>query len=740
MRRRKAILLVLVLATVSASVVWATIFGNVRGIVHDPQHRPIGGAEVVLKAQRSDWSQAVATNAEGEFEFNAVPLGDYTISIAAPGFEPSEQSLSLASGNSPILHFALGLAALKQSVEVTERPAVVNTESSAEPTTVSREQITQTPGADQTNSLAMITDYTPGAYLVHDQLHVRGGHQVSWMVDGVPVPNTNIASNVGPQFDPKDVDYIEVQRGGYSAEYGNRTFGVFNVVPRSGFERNNEAEFVTSYGNFNTTNDQFSLGSHTDRFAYYASVNANRSDLGLETPAPPVIHDLAGGMGAFTSLFYNATPSDQLRLVTSLRGDHYQIPNTPAQEAGGTRDVDLERDAFVNFSWVHTSGSGMLLTVSPFYHFNSAHYLGGPGDTPVIPEQNTTSNYVGAQTTLSVVRGKHNARAGFETYGEREKNLLGLQSAGSDVSPLRQQATQWGNLEAVFLEDQYKPLRWLTLNAGARLTRFSGGLSETFASPRAGGALEIPRLGWVLRAFYGRYYQPPPLSTVSGPVLDLALSQGFGFLPLLGERDEQREFGVTVPFKGWAFDVTNFRTAARNYLDHDVLGNSNIFFPLTIQRARIHGWEATVRSPRLFHRVNYYLAFSHQYVEGQGGVTGGLTDFAAPFDGGYYFLDHDERDTLSTGATVDLPWHAWTSAHIAYGSGFLNGDGPAHLPAHTTCDLQLGKSVGEAWSVSVYALNAGNSRYLLDNSNTFGGTHFANPRQFGVEVRYRFHY
>jgi hypothetical protein len=54
-------------------------------------------------------------------------------------------------------------------------------------------------------------------------------------VDGVPVPNTNIASNIGPQFDPKDIDYLEVSRGGYGAELGDRTYGVFNVVPRTGF-------------------------------------------------------------------------------------------------------------------------------------------------------------------------------------------------------------------------------------------------------------------------------------------------------------------------------------------------------------------------------------------------------------------------------------------------------------------------------------------------------------------------
>ena len=89
MRRRKTLLLALVLPVLSAGMVWATIFGNVRGIVHDPQHRPVGSAEVVLKALRSDWSHTTETSAEGEFEFNAVPLGDYTISISAPGFEPS---------------------------------------------------------------------------------------------------------------------------------------------------------------------------------------------------------------------------------------------------------------------------------------------------------------------------------------------------------------------------------------------------------------------------------------------------------------------------------------------------------------------------------------------------------------------------------------------------------------------------------------------------------------------------
>ena len=79
---------------------------------------------------------------------------------------------------------------------------MVYNESATTETLWSGREILQTPGAGRANSLAMITDYVPGAYIVHDMLHVRGGHQESWFVDGIPVLNTNIASNVGPSVAP----------------------------------------------------------------------------------------------------------------------------------------------------------------------------------------------------------------------------------------------------------------------------------------------------------------------------------------------------------------------------------------------------------------------------------------------------------------------------------------------------------------------------------------------------------
>ncbi|HEU5451378.1 MAG TPA: TonB-dependent receptor, partial [Terriglobales bacterium] len=606
--------------SLAASFAVAAIFGTVHGLVHDPQHKPIVGAQVTISSANSQWAQTATTNDVGTFQFNAVPIGDYEIEVTAAGFAGSRQRVTVTSGNILDLHIPMNVAAANTTVEVQAEAQTVDTQSSTSQTMLSGSDIGRTPGAQQANSLSLITDYVPGATMVHDQLHVRGGHQVTWLLDGVPVPNTNIASNVGPQFDPKDIEVIEVQRGGMSAAYGDRTYGAFNVVTRSGFERNREGEIIASYGNHHATDDQINFGSHTDRFAYFGSISGNRSDVGLEPPAATPIHDQAAGLSAFGSLIYNRSANDQLRLVTAVRGDHYQVPNTPEQQADGIRDVDDERDAFANFSWIHVAGPGLLLTVSPFYHHNSAKYAGGPNDTPVIPTDERTSDYAGGVATFGIARGAHNAQFGFESYGEHEDFLLALQQAGGGF---RQQQALWGNHVAAFAQDQVRLGRYFTVNGGLRVSHFGGGLTETVADPRIGGALLIPRLNWVARAFYGRYYQPPPLLSVGGPVLELAVNNGFGFLPLKGERDEQHEFGLAIPWHGWSLDLADFTTRARNFFDHDALGNSNIFFPLTIADARIRGYEASLRSPQIARRAQLHLAFSRQWVQGFGGVSGG---------------------------------------------------------------------------------------------------------------------
>ena len=743
----------------------ATIFGGVRGIVHDPQHRPVSSATVLLKSATSDWSQTTQTDADGEFAFAAVPLGDYEVTVSQPGFETAKQTLTVASGTSRILHFLLAIATVNQTAVVSAQTSTANVDSVTPTSLVSRQDIAMTPGASRANGLEMITDYTPGAYVTHDMLHMRGGHQVDWLIDGVPIPNTNIATNLGPQIDPKDIDYLEIQRGSYESDYGDRTYGIFNLVPRNGFERDNEAELVTTFGNWYQTDDQLNFGGHTARFAYYASVNGNRSNYGLQTPIGDVVHDAENGFGGFTFLLFNPNSTNQFRLVASLRQDYYQIPidpdpNSPGNQifpSFGLRDGEREPDGYVAVSWVHTFNPNLLLTVSPFYHYNSANYQGGPNDVPVITDVNQTSNYGGLQASLDAKFWKNDIQVG--TYGFAQHQSLYFNNVFTDCGDTCQNfgpssAAITGGVEDIFVNDKFKPTSWLTLIAGFRQSHFSADIQETYVDPRFGIAIQIPRLKWVLRAFYGDYYQAPPLLTATGPLLDLANSQDLIFAPLHGERDQEYQVGLTIPYRGWTLDADNFQTKAKNWLDHNNIGDSNIFWPITWDHALIQGWELTLRSPRVWNRGQFHLAYSNQIAKASSPITGGLVcpppvTMSCPLfiPPGLSPVDHDQRNTLNVGFNATLPWQTFASTNVYYGSGFTNGlpfpesqfPGP-YLPQHTTFDISAGKSFHEKYTVALTALNVANRRVLLDNSLTFGGFHFNDPREIYVEFRYRFHY
>lgn len=748
-----------------APAVRANVVGSVHGIVHDPEHRPIPDASVQLQGAHSTWSQSAKTNADGEFVFSAVPVGSYRVTIQAPNFETSTQEIEVTVNSSPILHFMLDISTIIQTATVTAQAETANPESATPTSLVSRGDITQTPGADRTNSLQMITDFVPGAYMTHDMLHIHGGHQVSWLIDGVPVPNTNIAANLGPQVDPKDIDFLDVQRGSYNAAYGDRTFGVLDIVPKNGFDMNNEGELAVSFGNFFQTDDYLSFGGHSDTLAYYASLDGNRSDLGLETPVAQIVHDAENGFGGFGSLMFNAGTNDQLRAVGSLRRDFYQIPYDPnpsdyenAQPGSiptyGLRDNQEEGDGYALVSWIHTFTPRALVTISPFYHYNSANYRASPSDTPIATTDLRSSNYAGGQASLSLTLPRNDVEIGAYSFFQHDHQTFRLAFNPPTQQAVPSAVNLSGAVESAYLSDKLTAAPWLTFTGGLRYTHFSGGITENATSPRIGAALRLPAIHWVLRAFYGRYYQPPPLESITGPLLQFCNANNCSFVPLRGERDEEHQFGLTVPVRGWTLDFDAFEIRSQNYFDHNNIGESEVFSPVTIAEARVRGNELTLTSPDLWNRAQVYLAYSNQMAQARGAITGGLVCYnpgnpaACAFSTDYAPLDHDQRNTLSAGFHANLGWQTHVSSNVSYGSGFVNGDAgvagspyqAAYLPSHVTVDVSTGKDFGEKWSLSVTALNIADSHLLIDNSLTFGGFHYNNPREVYAQFRYRFHY
>lgn len=759
----------LLLLFVSPCLSHATVFAIVHGVVHDSQHRPIPNAQITLQAAGSAFALHAATTVNGTFEIAQVPIGVYSLVVKANGFADLTQSLTITSETNPVLHIPLSVAGSAETVVVNGSDGSSLTTESPTPTTlISRADIELTPGATRTLGMEMITDYVPGSYMTHDMLHIRGGHQTSWLIDGVAIPNTKIDSNVGPQIDPKDIDEIETQRGSYQADVGDRTYGVFNVLPRNGFERDRQGELLVSAGTFYSGESQISLGDHSSDTAWYASVTGSRSNYGLETPIPAVRHDATNSESGFGSLLRNQTSRDQLRLDAQFRNDFFQIPYDPDandwEQASnyynsvGLRDTQRERDSFVIFNWVHTLSPKALFEIAPFYHFNQASYDSPPADLPVATTWHQSSNYVGAQADLRAGIGPNNFSAGIYSFFQHESDLFGLivndpNASGSSVP--NTSALQNAGVFEFHFSDQLKVDRYISLYGGMRISSYHAGLTETAAYPRIGATLEIPHLHWVFRGYYGHFFQPAPVQTVSPALLNYVGSQSGqnAFIPLPSERDEEHQFGVAIPWRGWTVDITNFSNRVNNFLDHANVGESNIYFPIAVDGALIRAWELAIRSPQLARFGRFHLAYSNQIAEQRGDVIGGFTcsdpnDPACNLGPAYIPVDHDQRHTLNTGFSAKLPVRTWLATNVYYGSGFTNGLaganlGPyngAYLPVHTTFDVSAGHNFGERVSFSINAINVTNHRVLQDNSITVGGFHFNDPRIFTAQLRYRFHF
>jgi TonB dependent receptor/Carboxypeptidase regulatory-like domain/TonB-dependent Receptor Plug Domain len=746
----------------------ATVFATVQGVVHDPQHRPIAGAIVTLRAADSDFTLHASTNADGEFELPEAPLGVYRLTVAATGFADATQTLTVTSGTNPVLHIPLAVAGAAQSVVVNGTASSADT---VTPTTlITRQTIDETPGADRTTGTEMITDYIPGAYMTHDMLHMRGGHQTSWLIDGVAIPNTKIASNVGPQIDPKDIDSMETQRGSYDADLGDRTYGMFNVLPRNGFEFNRSGELMLYAGNLYTGEAQVALGDHSEKSAWYASATGSRSNYGLATPVAATYHDATNSESGFVSLIRNQTPKDQMRVDGQYRQDYFNVPYDPSQDdyecpsgnmgyycSWGLRDAQNERDSFVIANWVHTISPNALVSVAPFYHFNQSDYDSLATDQPAATTWHQTSNYVGAQVDGRWDVGWNSFSSGMYSFYQKENDLFGVGANGKCLtmnSPCNTPADEDAGLVEFSLGDHLRLGKYVTLLGGERFSIYRAELNESATYPRIGATVQIPRLNWMLRGFYGHFFQPAPILTVSSSVLNYASSLGGGenaFTPIPSERDEEHQFGIEIPYRGWLLDVDTFKNRVNNFLDHSCIGESNACIPIAVDGALIRAWEMTLHSPSLWRYGQFYVTYSNQIAQQRGNIIGGFTcsiptDPACDLGPQYIALDHDQRDTLNTGFTAKLPAHTWFATNVYYGSGFSNGlaganEGPyngPYLPVHTTFDSSLGHSLGENWKLSATVINVTNHRVLLDNSITIGGFHWNDPRMIAIEARYRF--
>ena len=204
------------------------------------------------------------------------------------------------------------------------------------PTTlVSREAIRDTPGADRTNSLQAITAFVPGAYMTHDQLHMRGGHQVTWLVDGVPGAEHEHRQQRRARSSIRRISTISrcsaaaTRRSTAIARTASSTS--FRVRGSSATARRRSWSAPETTGR--PTIRSASAGTPT-RFAYFAKRGTAIGAISGSRRRWRRWFTIARAAGAASLAHLQRDRANQLRLVSSARHDRYQIPTGPGRAGG----------------------------------------------------------------------------------------------------------------------------------------------------------------------------------------------------------------------------------------------------------------------------------------------------------------------------------------------------------------------------------------------------------------------
>lgn len=231
-------LLMLALAT---GVAAQTSRGTVSGIVTDPQGANVAGANVTLLNTGTNTTRTTTTNDEGFYRFDAVDLGNYTVTISATGFgELIKTNVIVNAGQTSTIDAQLAVGAQSITVDVTaEAGAALQTEAPVRGGNISGRQITELPVGSRNPvgfalTLPGVTTNRTGVGIGTFVVNGARGRSNNFLIDGVENNDISVAGQGFQINNPDAVAEVSVQTSNYDAEFGRAGGGVINVITRAG--------------------------------------------------------------------------------------------------------------------------------------------------------------------------------------------------------------------------------------------------------------------------------------------------------------------------------------------------------------------------------------------------------------------------------------------------------------------------------------------------------------------------
>ena len=256
----RAVLAVLVLLCVAATVSWGATTGAISGMVTDAQ---TGEAVVGVTVMVVGTSLGASTDADGRYTIINVPVGTYTLQFSSVGYGTVEVSnISVSVDLTTYQSQAMSSQAtdIGKTIQVIAERKLVIEDKTSTVNIVTRDELLSMPtrGFEQVvgiqNSVVRMNSnldtrqrgFRP-ALANAPEINLRGGRpsEVAYYVDGFSQqdPLTGLST---ANINNNAIKEVSVTSGAFSAEYGHVASGIVNVTTNSGTDKfHGNAEVVS---------------------------------------------------------------------------------------------------------------------------------------------------------------------------------------------------------------------------------------------------------------------------------------------------------------------------------------------------------------------------------------------------------------------------------------------------------------------------------------------------------------
>lgn len=504
--------------------------GTIKGVLVDDETKiPLAGANVEIL----DQGMGAATDADGHYIINNVPVGSYLLRFSYLGYETvTRTDVIVRSSRITFVNDALKLSVLETEAIVVNAGYFAKVEE--EPTSTvnfTTEEIRRAPGS--AGDVSRIIYGLPGVAKVNDtknSLIVRGGSALEngFYVDNIEVNNINHFPEQGSSGGPigmLNVDFIEdvnFYSGGFSSVYGDRLSSIMELKMREGNRDELDTQLDLNFSGFSGTAEGPLFNSNGSWM-----ISARRSYLDYIVEA---IGENASSVPQYgdvqAKVVYDLSPAHQLTFL-NIGG----LDAISKNKDDAVNDKDniyndfqiLQNTAGLNwrYLWNEKGYSNTALSYAyTDYNFtlsDTRHYM-DTGTERIITDQNTLEqeyrlrniNYFRFNPTNNMDFGLEGKilQANYNNYYGPYNDFLGNSTPIFTVKDNQSAVKLHG-----FINYSWQPFSKLTLNPGVRISHFTYN-SNTNLSPRLSASYRFTEKT-ALNFATGIYYQNLPLVLLS---------------------------------------------------------------------------------------------------------------------------------------------------------------------------------------------------------------------------------